>query len=48
MSSASPSSHALKPGAASNWFNCIASAKRSFDGKKDSRSTTPTFAIGGD
>ena len=41
MSSGSPSSHAAKPGAASRLFSRIASAKRSFAGKNDSRSSTP-------
>ena len=46
-SSGSPSSHCSNPGAASRPLSCIASSKRSFDGKNDSRSTTPTFWNGG-
>ena len=48
ISSASPSIQAAKPGAASRLFNCMARANRSLEGKKDSRSSTPTFATGGD
>ena len=42
MSSGSPSSQAAKPGEASRLFSRIASSKRSFGGKNDSRSITPT------
>ena len=47
-SSGSPLIHAAKPGAASRLFSRIASAKRSFDGKNESRSITPTRSTGGD
>ena len=47
MSSGSPSSHAENPGAARRLLSFMARAKRSLEGKKDSRSKTPTRAKGG-
>ncbi len=45
---ASPVSQGWKPGEASRLLSSIASAKRSFDGKNDSISMTPTRVNGGD
>ncbi len=47
MSSASPSSQAWNPGAASRLFSFIANANLSFDGKKESTSITPILGTGG-
>ena len=47
ISSGSPSSHVAKPGDASRLLRLIASAKRSFAGKNDSRSMTPIRVNGG-
>ena len=46
-SSGSPSSQASKPGAARRLLSRVASSKRSFGGKKASRSSAPTLATGG-
>ena len=46
-SSGSPSSQASKPGAARRLLSRVASSKRSFAGKKASRSSAPTLVIGG-